>query len=59
MKTETVTRIVLTADEGKVLTDGKIYGKKIYLAEGASVDAYHEITEEEYNAAMVEEENNQ
>lgn len=45
---ETVTRIVLTADEGKVLTDGEIYGKQIFLAEGKSADGYYEIDEEEY-----------
>lgn len=42
------TRTVIYADEGKVLTDGEIYGVQIFLAEGQSADNFHEITEEEY-----------
>lgn len=54
MKTETITRTVLTADDGMILTDGKSYGRKIYLAEGADATAYREITEEEYERIMAE-----
>ena len=43
-------RIMLTASEGMILTDGETYGTTIYLAEGASENAYHEIPIEEYNA---------
>lgn len=50
MKIET--RIVLKADEGKVLTDGVAYGTIIMLAEGRSADEFHEITEEEYEEVM-------
>ena len=50
------TRIILYAEDGMVLTDGTNYGKVIYLAEGASVDAYHEITEEEYERITEESE---
>ena len=42
------TRIVIYADEGKWLTDGKTYGKQIYLAEGVDPATFYEITDEEY-----------
>lgn len=48
------TRKVIYADEGKVLTDGKIYGKRIYLGEGIDVDKFYEISDAEY-ARMLEE----
>ena len=41
-------RKVLTAREGMVLTDGLIYGKKIYLAEGGDEASFYEISEDEY-----------
>lgn len=47
-------RKVLYADEGKVLTDGEIYGKIIYLAEGLDESSFHEITEAEYEATLPE-----
>ena len=43
-------RKILTANEGKILTDGEIYGKVIYLAEGANGDEFYEISAEEYEA---------
>ena len=52
MKVET--RIVLKADEGKVLTDGVAYGTIIMLAEGRSADEFYEITKEEHDAIMAE-----
>lgn len=48
MKSETITTTVLKADEGKILTDGSVYGKMIYLAKGRDAEEFHEITEEEY-----------
>lgn len=47
-------RQVLYAEDGMVLTDGNVYGKVIYLAEGADVSAFWEIPEEEYEAVMAE-----
>ena len=41
-------RIILEAGEGKILTDGNIYGKKIYLSDTAGKESFYEITEEEY-----------
>ncbi len=38
----------LTADSGKVLTNGEAYGKEIYLGKGDKAENWHEITEEEY-----------
>ncbi len=45
-------RNVLTADEGYILTDGHIYGKIVFLAEGRRADEFHEITDEEYREIM-------
>lgn len=45
-------RKVICAEDGKILTNGEIYGRQIALAEGVSETDFYEITEEEYNAAM-------
>jgi hypothetical protein len=47
----------LKADEGKVLTNGSAYssvGGKVYLGKVDSVENWSEITEEEYNTIMAE-----
>ena len=49
------TRKVIYADKGKVLTNGEIYGTRIYLAEGMSADGFYEISAEEYAAIMEKE----
>lgn len=51
-------RTVLTASEGYVLTDGEIYGTKIFLAEGRSAKEFREIPVEEYEKIMEQEEAN-
>lgn len=43
-----IERKILKASVGMVLTDGKNYGKIIYLADGADESAWREIPEEEY-----------
>ena len=54
MKTENY--IMLKADEGKVLTNGEVYGKVIVLGNGDVAENYHEITDEEYWELMAESE---
>ena len=49
-------RTILRAGEGMVLTNGDIYGRIIYLAEGVDPDTFHSITEEEYETIMAEQE---
>ena len=46
------TRIILYADEGKILTDGEIYGSTVYLSEERSPSDFYEITEKEYNEVL-------
>jgi hypothetical protein len=45
-------RNIIYADEGKILTNGEIYGREIYLAEGMDAEAFTEITEEEYEEML-------
>ena len=47
MKTETITQTILTADEGKFLTNGETYGKTVVLPSGADTSARVEVTEAE------------
>lgn len=54
MKVETIVRKKITASEGYVLTDGEIYGRTIYLAEGKSEADFYEITDAEYQEKMKE-----
>ena len=50
-------RIKLIANEGMVYTNGEIFGSIIYLAEGVSTDDFYEITREEYERILEEQEN--
>ncbi|MBE6647334.1 MAG: hypothetical protein E7611_06855 [Ruminococcaceae bacterium] len=56
MQKETITRIKLTASEGHILTNGENYGRVVYLASGDEGEKWYEITEEEYEEKMKEEE---
>ena len=47
MKTETITQRILTADEGKYLTNGDTYGKTVVLPVDADHTIWREVTEEE------------
>ncbi len=56
MKVETITQTVLRASEGCMLTNGTAYGETVTLGKGDSPDNWHEITIEEYNDIMKEQE---
>jgi hypothetical protein len=47
-------RKIIYAEDGKVLTDGEIYGTQIFLAEGKSESDFHEISKEEYEKILEE-----
>lgn len=57
MTTDYITRIKISADKGMVLTNGKTYGKIIYLAQTESPYDYYEITDAEYEAILAQEQN--
>ena len=48
-------RDYIEAREGYVLTDGEIFGKRIYLAEGVDASSFREIEESEYERIYEEE----
>ena len=48
MKRETIKQIILTADNGKYLTNGETYGKTVILPESADASLWYEITDAEY-----------
>ena len=43
---------IIYASEGKIFTNGEVYGKQIHLAIGTDPNDYYEITEEEYNQIL-------
>lgn len=49
-------RIVLTAPEGMMLTNGEGFWVRLELGDWDNAENYREITEEEYNALMAVEE---
>jgi hypothetical protein len=48
MKKETITRVKLTAADDMVFTNGKAYGKVVYISVSDSAENWHEITKTEY-----------
>ena len=59
MKTKTVKQIILTADEGKYLTNGETYGKTVVLPESANKDDWYEIPEAEYEEIIAKQTDDQ
>ena len=47
---------LILADDGKFLTNGVDYGTTISLADGVSDKDYYEITQEEYDQILAEQE---
>ena len=45
----------LVASKGKILTNGTIYGRVLYLSEFLSEEDFFEITEEQYQQILLEE----
>ena len=52
MKIDRIERTVISADDGKILTDGEHYGKVFALAEGRKVEEFTEISELEYEEIL-------
>ena len=50
MMTHTIQLIKLTASDGMMLTNGKTYGREVYLGVNDSVDNWHEIPAEDVPA---------
>lgn len=53
------TRTTLYADEGMILTDGDNFGRIVHLAVGADASKWYEITNEEYERILAEQEQEQ
>lgn len=49
------TMITIFADEGKILTDGEVFGTTISLEAGKTAENFYEITKEEYEKLQEEE----
>lgn len=52
----TTTLTMIEADEGKVLVKDSTYSKSVLLRKGETADGWSEITEEEYNNIIANEE---
>lgn len=56
MKTTEIKTIKIEADEGKILTDGNLFGTIIFLGVDRKPEEFCEITKEEYEKTMAAEE---
>ena len=45
-------RVTLIADEGKIYTNGSVYGSEVYLAIGEDPANWYQISKEEYQAKL-------
>ena len=50
-----MSRKILKASDGMVLTNGEIYGYEIYLGDGMDAEKFKEIPDEEYKRLTEEE----
>ena len=57
METTKIELIKLTPSDGMVLTNGETYSAEVYLGKNDSSDNWHEITVEEYEKIVAEQEN--
>jgi hypothetical protein len=61
MRIETLEIQQIIADEGMILTNGEAYssvGGRVSIGKNDSIDNWHEITEEEYQEILKEQEEN-
>lgn len=49
-------QVTLYSDEGMVITDGKTFGTTVSVSVDGDIDKYYEITKEEYEAILAEQE---
>lgn len=56
MKINTITQTILTADEGRYLTNGETYGKTVVLPSIQEVERWSEITQAAYDAIVKKQE---
>lgn len=56
MKVNTITQVILQAEEGHYLTNGETYGKTVILPSAEAAKNWHEITKQAYDAIVKKQE---